>query len=55
MEKEIDKIVTADEDLSNKRERMEEIKGIGRVSSNAIPSERPEIGKLTNKHRPWWE
>ena len=49
MEKEIDEIVTADEDLSNKRERMEEIKGIGRVSANAILSELPEIGKLTNK------
>lgn len=49
IEKEIDRIVTSDDELKTKRQRMESIKGIGRVFSNAILSELPELGLITNK------
>jgi transposase len=49
IEKELDKIVTGDAELKAKRARMESVKGIGRVSSNAILSEMPELGSLTDK------
>ena len=49
MVKEIDKIVMADDELRTKRERMESIKGVGRVFANAVLAELPELGKVTDK------
>ena len=48
-DKKIDELVAGDEKLNKHRERIESIKGMGRVSSNAILSELPEIGELTDK------
>jgi transposase len=48
IDKEIDKLVTGDKELNSKRQQMESIKGIGRVSANTILIELPEIGSLTD-------
>jgi transposase len=44
--KELDKIITSDEELLAKRKHMESITGVGRVFSNAMLSELPELGSL---------
>lgn len=45
----MDKIVTGDNVLIGKRERIEQIEGVGRVHSNALLAELPELGSITNK------
>jgi transposase len=54
IDKEIDKLVTGDKELNSKRQQMESIKGIGRVSANTILIELPEIGSLTDGKRQRW-
>ena len=48
-DKKIDELVTGDKELKSKRERIESIKGMGRVSANTILAELPEIENLTEK------
>jgi transposase len=49
VDKEIDSIITGDDELKLKRQRIESLKGIGRVSANVVLSELPELGTLTDK------
>jgi transposase len=48
IDKEIDKLVTGDKEFNSKRQQIESIKGIGRVSANTILIELPETGNLTD-------
>jgi transposase len=49
IEKELDKIITSDEESLAKRKRMESITGVGRAFSNAMLTEMPELGSLRDK------
>ena len=48
-DKHIDKLVLADPVMVAKKERMEEVKSIGRVVSTTLLSELPELGSMSEK------
>jgi transposase len=48
-EKEIEKVFEADEELSWKRRRLEEIQGVGPVASSTLLAEVPELGKMNGR------
>lgn len=45
---ELDRLVALDSELSNKRERLEELKGVGPTTSVLLLAELPELGQLSD-------
>lgn len=45
---ELDRLVALDSELSNKRERLEELKGVGPATSVLLLAELPELGQLSD-------
>lgn len=49
IDKEIDKLLKDDDDLGGKVARLEEVKGVGRLTAIKLLAEMPELGKLNRR------